>query len=177
MKNKLLLCFLILFSLTSCSSTSSSSSSSSVENKYSNIVPYIEVERNEEKTFKEIDVDEYVTKVTNKDSFIMYFYMSTCSHCASAKKELLIPYMEETSTMIYAMDIRSEVNYSKLILMKDYQILDDQYYRVKEDNTVGMSTPTICIVREGMTIAYEKGYSENLLNIIKAYCYLTTTSE
>lgn len=85
--------------------------------------------------------------------------------------------MEETSTMIYAMDIRSEINYSKLILMKDYQILDNQYYRVKEDNTVGMSTPTICIVSVGMTIAYERGYSENLLNIIKAYCYLRAASE
>lgn len=177
MKNKLLLCFLILFSLTSCSSSISSNSPISVENKYSGKVPYIEVERNEEKTFKEINVDQYLTKVTNKDSFVMYFYMSTCSHCESAKRELLIPYMEETSIMIYAMDIKSETNSSKLILMKDYQILDEQYYRVKEDNSVGMSTPTICIVNEGMTLAYERGYSENLLNIIKAYCYLPVISE
>jgi predicted bacteriocin transport accessory protein len=175
MKNKIFIILLMIFCLTSCSNNDSQITSSS--NDYSSITPYIQVERNEEKTFKEINVNEYISKMENKDSFIMFFYMTTCGACNSAKEKLLIPYMQETSIMIYAMDIKSEENYGNLALMQQYQILDNTYYYLKDDGTPGMKTPTICIIDQGVTINKHLGYSENLLNIIKTYCYLPEISE
>lgn len=171
MKNKIFILLLMIFCLSSCSNSSSNITSTS--NDYSSITPYIQVERNEEKTFKEINVNEYVSKMENKDSFIMFFYMTTCSGCNLAKQNLLIPYMQETSIMIYAMDIKSDENYPSLSLMQQYQILDNSYYYFHEDGTVGMKTPTICVICEGITVNYHLGYNDNLLNIIKAYCYIS----
>ncbi len=179
MKNKIFIILLMIFCLSSCGNINESEiiTSSSASKDYSSITPYIEVERNEEKTFKDINVNQYVNKMENKDSFIMFFYMTTCGGCNSAKEKLLIPYMEETSIMIYAMDIKSDENYEYLYLMQQYQILDNSYYYFRDNGKVGMKTPTICIINKGVTVDYHLGYSQDLLNIIKAYCYLPPIGE
>jgi hypothetical protein len=157
---------LLIYLLTSCASSQVTSSYTS--EKYTSITPYIEVENNSSHQFTELNVQQVKEKFEAQDTFILYYYSTTCSYCAKAKEEILIPYMETYEKMIYALNAYEESNYAQLDQLIPYQ--GEVSYLYYQNDQLILVRPLVQIIENGVIIAQEKGiYGTNISDMLKAY--------
>lgn len=84
-----------------------------------------------------IEIDNYSLKgmIENEESFILVVLLKTCSTCESFKNDVLNPYIKETHSTIYSID---------LVSLESYENYDNKPY-VKE-------APTLLVYNEGKNI-------------------------
>ena len=161
MTKRIIVLVVLLFCLVNCSNVIK-------VNKYDELTPYIEVEKTTLKEFKEIEIEEYIFKFENKESFICFFYSLDCSYCHKLINNIINPYIQESKNIIYGLNVYKENNYKKIDQIQKYQPIANNYFSAK-NSTVLISRPVIQIINDGIVIDYEVGYSINCKNLIEAY--------
>lgn len=135
---------------------------------YKNLDPYIEVEKTNKEVFKEIDIEEYIFKLESKDSFICFFYSSSCLYCNKLIENIINPYIKKTNNIIFGIDVYNEKNYNFIDQIEQYQPKENDYfYREKEG--ILIIRPITQIIEKGKIIEYERGYSKQVLDMILGY--------
>lgn len=147
MTNKILI-GVLLFSLSSCDINR--------ENKKE--LSIIEVEKTSLNKYQEIDVKEYIIKMEVKDSFVCFFYSSSCVYCEKLILNIINPYIKETGNLIYGIDVYKEENYKDLGLIEKYQEIENDYF-FNENGVISISRPVTQVVFEGEIITYQIGYT------------------
>jgi hypothetical protein len=135
---------------------------------YKNLDPYIEVEKTNKEVFKEIDIEEYIFKLESEDSFICFFYSSSCLYCNKLIENIINPYIKKTNNIIFGIDVYNEKNYNLLDKIEQYQPNENDYfYREKEGFLI--IRPITQIIEKGKIVEYERGYSKQVLDMIVGY--------
>lgn len=160
MTNKIIILVVSLLSLVSCKIE--------VKKDYRQLVPYIEVEKTKEEVFKNINIDDYIFKFESKDSFICFFYSSSCLYCSKLIENIINPYVKSTNNTIYGIDVYSEKNYHLLNKIECYQPKNNDYF-YNENEGILIIRPITQIIENGLIIEYEKGYSRQVLYMIEGY--------
>lgn len=160
MTNKIIILVVSLLSLVSCKIE--------VTKKYQKLVPYIEVEKTKEEVFKNINIDDYIFKFESKDSFICFFYSSSCSYCSKLIDNIINPYIKSTNNTIYGINVYNEENYTLLSKIECYQPERNDYF-YSENDSILIMRPLTQIIENGVIIEYEKGYSKQVLYMIEGY--------
>lgn len=161
MTKKIIILAVSLLSLVSCKKNI-------FVNKYEGLIPYIEVEKTTLEVFEDIDVKEYILKLNDKESFICFFYSSTCNYCNKLINNIINPYVKDTQNAVYGLDVYKDSNYQLLEDILKYQPQNNDYFHI-ENSIISISRPVIQIIDEGVIIDYEKGYSINSKRIIESY--------
>ena len=161
MTKKIIILAVSLLSLVSCKIEI-------IKNKYEGVNPYIEVEKTSLNKYKDINVEDYILKFENKESFICFFYSSNCSYCHKLIENIINPYIEDTNNLVYGLDVYERNNYSLIDKIERFQPSSNDYFYAKNSN-ISISRPVLQVIDNGVVIDYEKGYSLNCLKLLKAY--------
>lgn len=102
-------------------------------------------------TYKDITLDEYETKISDKDSFVLFIYSNTCSAC-KAFKPVLNGVIKERHLIIYGLEYGlitsdssiSKIKYTPTIIIYDkgeriFQTLTDEDYDYLESKSTFLS--------------------------------------
>ena len=169
---KLLLILLILFMFTGCQNKEDVQDTSSEDS--SSACGIESCEEDDKATYliaqNQISVSEVVTKLENKDSFILYMYFDACPWC----KELgpiVSDYLkdnEELLNMTYALNVRPDGTKENDLRYKD----DDGGYNEPEFETIYnfiydqldedgiVYVPTLVFVKDGELVYFHTGTVE-----------------
>lgn len=141
-----------------------------VSNNYLDVVPYLNIEKDEiNTTLKDINGSEYLSKINNKDTFVCLFYSVSCSACNALKEHYLLPYINETHFVIYGLDIFNENTQEHLLEIKNVQPSDSDYLYLNSENKVQVKRPLLQIVDSGEVKVYELGVSKNSIYMLDSY--------
>lgn len=169
---KLLLILLMLFMFTACTNKQDEVTTS--EDTGSSACGIETCEEEDKATYKiaenQISLSEVVTKLENKESFVLYMYFDACPWC----KELgpiVSDYLSDKDdlfNMTYALNVRADGTKENDLRYKDdegnfnypefetiYNLIKDQ---LDEDDTVYV--PTLIFVKDGELIYYHTGTVE-----------------
>ncbi len=169
---KLLLILLALFMFTACSSKQEEVTTT--EDSGSSACGIETCEEDDKATYKiaenQISVSEVVTKLENKESFVLYMYFDTCPWC----KELgpiVSDYLSDKDDLFnitYALNVRPDGTKENDLRYKDddgnynepefetiYNFIKDQ---LDEDGTVYV--PTLVFVKDGELVYFHTGTVE-----------------
>ncbi len=160
MIKKIILHVVLLFSLISCYFEKSID--------YKKLKPYIEVDKTNKEVFENININEYISLLEKKKNFICFFYSSTCPYCEKLVENLINPYIKKSKNLVYGVDVYSEENYKDLEIIEKYQPDENDYFYYK-NGAISIIRPLTKIVENGKIIAYEKGYSYRVLDMINGY--------
>ena len=150
-----------LFSLVSCKSF--------IEvNKYDGLIPYIEVEKTTLKEYKEINVEDYISKFESKEGFICFFYSLDCSYCHKLINNVINPYIKESKNIVYGLNVYKGNNYQELYKIEKYQPISNTYFSAK-NSSISIIRPVLQIIDNGNVVAYEKGYNNKNKLMLEAY--------
>ena len=162
MAKKIIILVVSLFSLVSCKEYN-------YLNRFEGITPYIEVEKTSIKDYYIISVNDYITKFESKESFVCFFYSSSCPYCIKLINNIIKPYINDTGNKIYGVDVYDDNNYKELSKIEKYQPLGNDYFSA-ENSTISISRPVVQIIEYGIIIDYVKGYSIKVEEML--YCYI-----
>ena len=139
-----------------------------IKDKYGELIPYIEVDKTFLKEFKNINIDEYILKFEKKESFVCFFYSSSCTYCHKLIENIINPYIKQTNNIIFGLDVYEDSNYERLNEIENYQPPDNDYFFMK-NSTIFISRPITQIIEKAIVIDYEKGYTSRVNQMLKAY--------
>ena len=188
---RFLLLALLLGGIVSCSwyeTPSNTSPSSIVTSHYSfphnylNVEkPYLIMEKFEEKVLVDIDVDKLSLKCENEDSFVLILRSATCGHCENLLENKITPFIEETDSKIYSIEVLSAFNITgnglqnKEALKKFASLFEGEhyffYYNEKGEVTGLKGVPVTMVFDSGKMADYLYGYSSTspIIEMIEAY--------
>lgn len=169
MIKKILLVLLILITFTSCKETTNENTSNG-----SSACGIESCEEDDKATYliaqNQITVADVVTKLENKDTFVLYMYFDACPWC----KELgpiVSDYLsdkEDLLNLTYALNVRPDGNKENDLRYKDddgnyneplfetvYKFIED---RLDDDKVVYV--PTLIFVKDGELVYYHTGTVE-----------------
>ena len=161
MIKKIIILAVSLFSLNHCNNIE-------IKDKYEGLIPYIEVEKTSLKEYKNINIDEYILKFENRESFVCFFYSTSCSYCHKLIENVINPYIKETNNLIYGLDVYEDSNYERIEEIEHYQPIQNDYFSAK-NSSVSISRPITQVNQNGKVIDYEKGYTIKVNKLLKAY--------
>lgn len=88
------------------------------------------------KSYQEITYDEYMEKIENNDTFVLFMWQTGCSHCEEFEPTLKNVISEYELSDVYALNLA--------------ELTDEQYAKIKNKTFVS-GTPTTIYVKEGVT--------------------------
>lgn len=167
----------------STTSTSSTISQYSFTNSFLDVeTPYLTMEKTDATTSVDIDVDTFTTKCANEDSFVLILRSSSCGHCKKLAEEKINPFIEETQSKIYSIEVLSTFNittegmqdkeaFNKFASCFDGEFDSIFYYNDDLEMTGLKGVPVTMIFEEGKMIDYIFGYSSYypIIEMITAY--------
>ena len=189
---KIFLLALLLGGIVSCSwyeipsSTGPSSSNISYHsftNSFLDIEkPYLTMEKTSSSTIEDLDVDSFVTKCANQDSFVFILRSATCGHCKRLMEDRINPFIEETQSKIYSIEaleafnitkegLQDKVAFSKYASCFDGYYDELFYYNDEKEITGLKGVPVTMIFEKGKMVDYIYGYSSYypIIEMITSY--------